>query len=882
MKSTLQKLYKFFKLEAEHSYDNRAVIGGLERMLAPWEPEARLEGLPEELIHAVASRLRDYGRLSQASRRESLDGLWKRIQREAGEPIPDLTLPLPLPERPDSVVSKDRSNLKQVSVAPPSARQPAAVAEAAASEAAVAETAAPAPARSATPENPPAAARTPTEGGLTVAPAPRRHPPAPETPAAALNAPLTVLSGVGPKHASTLARLGLKSLGDMLYNFPRRYDDYSKLKPIRQLWYGEVVTVIGVVKSVNTRDMRGGRARMVEAIVSDGSGSLRAIWWNPYEAKRIHQDMQVALSGKVEQYLGRLVMSNPELEELDQQNLSTNRIVPIYPLTSHITQRWLRRLIYQVVSYWAPRMQDILPEAVRSAAGVMPLHQAILQAHFPDSLDQLQSARQRLAFDEIFLLQLGVLRQKRQWQDRTARRFEVSDDWLAAQVSRLPFPLTGAQQRSLADLRADLATGRPMNRLLQGDVGSGKTVIAALTAAITVRTSTEGGLTGAGAQAAIMAPTSILAEQHHRNLIGLLADVLPADSIRLMIGSTPESEKGEIRSGLESGAIKLVVGTHALIEDPVAFADLQLVVIDEQHRFGVEQRAILRSKGQNPHLLVMTATPIPRSLALTVYGDLDLSVMDEMPPGRQPVETQVFFPRERERAYTLLRSQIDKGYQAFIIYPLVEEPLPGERQEKEAGRSAVEEHTRLQKEVFPKYRLGLLHGRLKPDEKDAVMGEFRDRKLDILISTSVVEVGVDVPNATVMIIEGADRFGLAQLHQFRGRVGRSPAQSYCILIPETPDAVENARLMAMTQTTDGFKLAELDLSQRGPGDFLGTRQAGFSELRMASLTDVRLIEKARRHAQELFERDADLQQPEHARLVSALNRFWGMEQGDIS
>jgi ATP-dependent DNA helicase RecG len=891
VKSSLQKLYKFFKLEAEHSYDNRAVIGGLERMLAPWEPEARLEGLADELIHAVASRLRDYNRLSPASRRESLDGLWKRIQREAGEPIPDLALPLPLDKLPlaesaDTPTGQEKSLPRKapVPIDPAPQPTPAAVsatltdADRTAASVAITDADRAAEAGGVKPAAPELAAVKPsipasTENRPAAVPPPPRRPPVSETPAVALNAPLTVLSGVGPKHASTLARLGLNNLGDMLYNFPRRYDDYSKLKPIRQLWYGEVVTVIGIVQSVNTRYMRGGQSRMVEAIISDGSGALRATWWNPYIAKRIHMGMQVAISGKIEQYLGRLVMSNPELEELDQQNLSTNRIVPIYPLTSQITQRWLRRLMYQVVTYWAPRVQDTLPETIRASAGVMPLPQAILQAHFPDTADLLQSARQRLAFDEIFLLQLGVLRQKSQWQDRTARSFEVTDEWLAAQLSRLPFPLTGAQQHSLADIRADLASGRPMNRLLQGDVGSGKTVIAALAAAIT---------TSAGSQAAIMAPTSILAEQHHKSLTALLAGVLPAEAIRLMIGATPESEKVDIRSGLESGAIKLVVGTHALIEDPVTFADLQLVVIDEQHRFGVEQRAILRSKGQNPHLLVMTATPIPRSLALTLYGDLDLSVMDEMPPGRQPVETQVFYPRERERAYTLLRSQIEQGHQAFIIYPLVEETESGERKDQEAGRSAVEGYARLQKDVFPKYRLGLLHGRLKPDEKDAVMAEYRDGKLNILVSTSVVEVGVDVPNATVMIIEGADRFGLAQLHQFRGRVGRSPAQSFCILIPETPDDAENARLMAMTQTTDGFKLAELDLDQRGPGDFLGTRQAGFSELRMASLTDVRLIEKARRYAQELFERDADLQQPEHVRLVSALNRFWGMEQGDIS
>jgi ATP-dependent DNA helicase RecG len=343
-----------------------------------------------------------------------------------------------------------------------------------------------------------------------------------------------------------------------------------------------------------------------------------------------------------------------------------------------------------------------------------------------------------------------------------------------------------------------------------------------------------------------------------------------------MIGATPEAEKRAIREGLADGSIKLVIGTHALIEDPVTFADLQLVVVDEQHRFGVEQRAMLRSKGSNPHLLVMTATPIPRSLALTVYGDLDLSLMDEMPPGRLPVETHVLTPMERERAYRLVCSQIEAGRQAFIIYPLVEESDQSE------SKAAVEEHARLQADVFPRFKLGLLHGRLHPDEKEAVMSRFHNGEYQILVSTSVVEVGVDVPNASVMLIEGANRFGLAQLHQFRGRVGRGGDQAYCLLIPETADATENERLQAMVETNDGFVLAERDLQQRGPGEFLGTRQSGYSELKLANLTDIYLIEKARRQAQILFEQDPDLQRPAQQLLVAALERFWGSGKGDIS
>jgi len=510
---------------------------------------------------------------------------------------------------------------------------------------------------------------------------------------------------------------------------------------------------------------------------------------------------------------------------------------------------------------------------------VVDLATALLQIHFPDSMERLKSARHRLAFDEIFLLQLGVLRQKQNWQERAGRIFTIPEKWLSDQVERLPYALTGAQQRALQDVQSDLASGRPMNRLLQGDVGSGKTVVAALAVAM---------VTSHGAQAALMAPTSILAEQHYKNLRGLFEGEAPQDQpedlpplqpdeIRLMIGATSEAEKKEIRDGLADGSIKLVIGTHALIEEPVVFADLELVIVDEQHRFGVEQRAALRSKGTNPHLLVMTATPIPRSLALTVYGDLDLSVMDEMPPGRQVISTFALRPLERERAYRLIRSQIQEGRQAFIIYPLVEES------DKSDGKAAVEEYTRLQSEVFGELRLGLLHGRMKADEKDEVMSRFHSGEYHILVSTSVVEVGVDVPNATVMLIEGANRFGLAQLHQFRGRVGRGGDKAYCLLIPDTPDATENERLQVMVQTNDGFVLAEKDLEQRGPGEFLGTRQSGYAaQLQLASLTDVALIEKARRHAQTLFEQDPDLKLAENRPLAEAFQRFWGEIKGDIS
>jgi ATP-dependent DNA helicase RecG len=829
MQPSLEKLRKFFRLEHENGYSNTAVIGGLDRVLDFWVSEARHDGLGEEIIQAVSAALGVYADQTPEARAAALKDLWKQIQ----EKVPEAALP-PARKSPPARPSRPAPPKPSPSAAP----------------------AAPVPRRP-----PPAAGRAAARpGGVTS-----------KTPIA-LNASLTVLSGVGPRHAAMLARLGLTTLGDMLYYFPRRYEDYSQLRPIRELFYGQQGTVIGVLMMAETRKIRGGKATLTEAVINDGTGALRLTWFNqPWLANRLKIGEAISVSGKVEQYLGRLVMNNPDWEPVEAENLHTNRIVPVYPLTQNVTQKWLRKLMNQVVTYWAPKLTDPLPRSILEETGLPDLGTALLQAHFPDSQQQLHAARQRLAFDELFYLQMGVLRQRRHWQAAAGRVFEVSDEWLEARQAALPYTLTNAQRRALTDIRADLRSGKPMNRLLQGDVGSGKTVVAALAAAMVNAT---------GAQAAIMAPTSILAEQHYRTFTTVLAGEagpLQAEEIRLLIGDTPEAEKDAIRAALAAGAVKIIIGTHALLEEPVAFADLQFVVIDEQHRFGVEQRAALRSKGTNPHLLVMTATPIPRSLALTLYGDLDLSVMDEMPAGRQAVATYVLMPRERERAYTLLRSQIREGHQAFIVYPLVEES------ENSDLLAAAQEHERLQKEIFPDLRLGLLHGRLRPDEKEDVMLAFRDRQYDILIATTVVEVGVDVPNATVMLVEGANRFGLAQLHQLRGRVGRGEAPSYCLLIPESEDAAENERLAAMVETNDGFVLAERDLQQRGPGEFLGTRQAGFaSSLKMASLSDVALIEKARRHAQALFERDPDLQDPEVALLAEALDRFWRGGKGDVS
>lgn len=842
MHPSLEQLRKYFRGEREKEYNNTTIIGGLSKMLDFWEGNARAEGVKEEVIQAVIERLRSYDNLAPKSREMVLVGLWKRIAEtypeaaQKSSPLPRQTPPRPRP-----------------------------VPEAAAVTAA-----------DAAPTAQPEAQPKPERPHSLPAPAPGRADSMPgaktsATPAA-LDAPLTVLSGIGPKYATSLAKLGLNTLGDMLYYFPFRYEDYRKLKPIHSVMYGDALTVIGTVQSVATHPFHGGKGSKVEAILSDGTGGLRLVWFNqPWIANQLRPGDQLSVSGRVGQNLGRLVMNRPDFEPVDTEYLNTNRIVPIYPLSGDIKQKWLRDRMRPVVTYWAGRVADALPEGLRQKAGLMPLGEALLQAHFPDSDEQLTRARARLAFDEIFYLQMGVLRQKQDWQSVEARKFEVGNDWLAERIGALPFQLTDAQQRVVAELRRDLASGRPMNRLIQGDVGSGKTVVAALAAGMVVQ---------GGGQAAIMAPTAILAEQHYRSFLALLngeGGLLQPGQIRLLVSDTPEPEKEAIRAGLADGSILAVIGTHALIEEPVVFKDLEFAVIDEQHRFGVDQRAALRAKAASPHLLVMTATPIPRSLALTVHGDLDLSVMDEMPAGRQPISTHVLPPQERERAYSLVRKQAAEGRQAFIIYPLIEES------EKIEARAAVDDYETLSKEIFPKLRLGLLHGRMRPDEKDAAMLKFRDREYDILVSTTVVEVGVDVPNATVMLIEGADRFGLAQLHQLRGRVGRGPDLSYCLLVPTHEDAAENERLQAMVESNDGFVLAERDLEQRGPGEFLGTRQSGYGTgLRMASLSDVALIEKARAHAQALFQEDPGLTQPDHALLAEAFDRFWKAGAGDVS
>lgn len=848
MQHSIIKLRNYFRTEHKNGYTNKAVIGGLAKILDFWESEARNEGVPEDVISLVSNRLRDYHRLTPQSRADILKGLWKRVQGEEG-PLEEAATPAPAVNKPQRQ-EPERQQAGSVEQAKPSQKEVL------------------------VPEEKPQSPQPLRERGVRKLAARSSSFPGAinsQTPVA-FSAKLDVLHGVGPKHANKLEKLGLYTLGDMLFDFPRRYDDYSNLRPIRSLRVGDVGTVIGQIQSVNERKSRGGKMTMIEAIISDdGFSAIRVTWFNqPWLVNRLHEGMNLALAGKIEQYLGRLVMNNPDWEPVEIENLHTNRIVPIYALTESISQKYLRELMDQVIKYWTPRVTDPLPSQLVADAQLMGFGEALFQVHFPDDQEFLKNARERLAFDEIFYLQLGVSKRRKDQTTLVGRVFEVDEAWMVEALEKIPFALTNAQNKVVAEIRENLRSGSPMNRLIQGDVGSGKTVVALLAARV---------VANSGAQTAVMAPTSILAEQHYKNFRDLLVEsgLFAENQIRLLTGDTNAAERESIQNDLRSGELMFLVGTHALIEDPVQFNDLQMIVIDEQHRFGVHQRAALRAKGDNPHLLVMTATPIPRSLALTLYGDLDLSVMDEMPAGREPVKTFVLRPVERERAYTLIRGQIKAGHQVFVVYPLIEES-----EKLEDVKAAVDEHKILSEQIFKDLNVGLLHGKMKPAEKDQVMMEFRDKRYDILVSTTVIEVGVDVPNATVILIEGANRFGLAQLHQLRGRVGRGGGESFCLLIPDQESAAENERLQAMVDTFDGFKLAEMDMKLRGPGEFLGTKQSGFAAtLKMASLTDVALIEKASKFAKEVIERDPELTAPQHTLMAEAVVNFWN-ERGDVS
>ena len=834
-----ESLRKIIGLEAGQGFNDRAVIGGLDRFRGRWQAE--MEALAGDSANASALLRQNYADMPP-QQREAWAADWLRL---LGQDIP-----LPPPRRP-----ADDAPRREPEPPQPRNREPA-----------------PAP--------PVSALAVPR---VLAKPAPAyRLPPAGQT----VDAPVDRVKGVTDKMAERLARLDVQTVRDLLYLFPRRHEDYSNVVNISEIVPGQECTVVATVweSRVVTQGAKG-RRQDTEAVLGDDTGTIRAIWFNQrYLARTLPPGRRVAVSGKAGPFRGQLSFESPAVEpcEHDRAGVHTGRMVPVYPLTEGINARSMRGFAWEALQNWLGGVEETLPPEMMEAeslAGFMPLREAIFQAHFPDDAEVWQAARSRMAFDELLTLQLAVLSRRRESQAEV-RGVAVNppagvvEDFLKS----LPFELTGAQERCITEIAADMKRGAPpMNRLLQGEVGSGKTVVA-LAGLLSSA--------AAGFQGALMAPTEVLAEQHFRstsrlldglprpveeeNLFSVYLKGLPRPvSVGLLTGSVRASVKRMLTAMAADGTLDLIFGTQALIQEGVAIPNLALAVADEQHRFGVMQRTALRERGaENPHTLIMSATPIPRTLSMTLYGDLDISTIDELPAGRQQVQTRLV-PQERlADAYKFVRGQVAEGRQAFVVCPLIEESASIET------KAATEEYERLSGEVFPDLRVGLLHGRMPSRDKDAILRRFSDGGLDVLVTTAVVEVGIDVPNATIMLIEGAERFGLAQLHQFRGRVGRGEHRSYCFLLSsDTRSAASRERLSALTRTHDGFELAEIDLELRGAGDFFGTRQSGLPSLRMAQLADRRLLEQARTLATRIIEDDPKLAAPEHSALAAQVARF---------
>lgn len=697
-------------------------------------------------------------------------------------------------------------------------------------------------------------------------------------PADPIDSPVTVIKGVKAALQLKFAKLGVATVRDLLYLFPNRHNDYADVRKIADLVPDEEQTAqVSIVSAGVTRlGFRPGTT----ATVSDETGMMRVVWFNqPYLAEQLHTNDKIVIAGKVGLFNRHKTMENPEWERVEAGDLThTGRHVPVYPLTQGLSQRVLRRAVKEAVDRFVQYARDPLPAEIRQRLALPGLQDALRAMHYPETKEAHETARHRMAFEELLRVQIAVLERRNEWQDGKSPAFEV-DDTLDDYRAALPFTLTRAQDRVLGDIIGDVQRDRPMARLLQGDVGSGKTAVAA--AALTVAVAN-------GYQGALMAPTEILAEQHYRTLATLLAKVKVHGRpmrVELLTGSLTGARKREVAAAMASGEIDVAVGTHALIQEGVSFRKLGIAVVDEQHRFGVMQRAALRERmvdpdapdqhPMTPHLLVMSATPIPRTLALTFFGDLDVSVIDELPPGRKPIVTKWVGPDDRGQAYGFVREEVQHGRQAFVVCPLIEESA------SIVSRAATIEYERLATQVFPELRLGLLHGRMPAAEKEAVLQAFRRGDLHILVATTVIEVGIDIPNASVMVIEGADRFGLAQMHQLRGRVGRGADQSYCLLLSDDPSMTARTRLQLLEDNNDGFALAEADLKLRGPGDVIGTRQSGIPELQAADFSDVGLIETARKEAMALLAEDPGLKAPEHALLAAEVARTKRVVTGEV-
>ncbi|MEA3328544.1 MAG: ATP-dependent DNA helicase RecG [Candidatus Omnitrophota bacterium] len=676
------------------------------------------------------------------------------------------------------------------------------------------------------------------------------------------------IKGVGPKKFEVLNRLGIFNISDLIYYFPRRYEDRSNLKPISAVKTGDFETIKGRVLALGKRRTRKSMI-IFQLAVGDHSGVIYATWFNqPYMEKRFKKGDEVIISGKVELYKRRelLVVDYEILTEDNQDTIHTARIVPVYPLIQDLNQRAVRIIMKNVLDKYVQYLKDTLPLDIRKKYKLFNLQNAVKNIHFPASFNYYDKSRERLVFEEFFLLQMALAARKYHTkQAAVGIKHSVKKELIGSFEQLLSFKLTEAQKKVIVEVENDMKSPRPMNRLVQGDVGSGKTAVAVYALLLTIQN---------GYQGAIMVPTEVLAEQHYINFSQLLVSL--NINLGLLINGLNQKMRQKTLSELSSGKIDIIIGTHSLIQEKVEYKNLGLVIIDEQHKFGVSQRGLLKEKGLVPDCLIMTATPIPRTLALTLYGDLDISVIDEMPRGKKPIATYWVSSSRRGSVYQFIKEQLMKKKQAYVVYPMIEES------EKLQVESAVKSKRYLEENVFKGFSVGLIHGRMKAGEKGRVLLDFRDKKIDLLVATTVIEVGIDISNASIMLVENAERFGLAQLHQLRGRVGRGSSASYCVLISDVKASEASQRLKAMISTADGFQIAESDLEIRGPGEFFGTRQHGLPELKIANLTkDLRLLELSQREAFDRIKDDPALSKPQNSALRDKLNSsFPGLKLED--
>lgn len=695
-----------------------------------------------------------------------------------------------------------------------------------------------------------------------------------------LSTPIEKVAGIGPVFQKKIKRLGIKTIQDLIFHFPHRYEDFSNIIPISKIKINQVCTVSGRIIEIKTTKTWKKRMFITHVIIEDKTGAIKAMWFNrPYLSKTLKKGDNIFLSGKVVISDREIALSQPAYEKVypNQESTHTGRLVPVYPETEALSSRWLRYILKPILTQLKNQIPETLPKKVIKENNLMPINKALWQVHFPDSYELAKKAQQRFSFEELLYIELFVLGERLKLAKESSTSFPFDLELTKRLVNSLPYKLTDAQRKSAFQILKDLEKPRPMNRLLEGDVGSGKTVVAAIAGLNVVK---------AGFQVAFMAPTEILAKQHFKGVADLLWDFKL--NIGLLTGKQDQFRSKKLKNQVieisrekllekaRNGDINILIGTHALIQDTVKFNKLGLVILDEQHRFGVAQRARLCQVGQAkqekliPHLLSMTATPIPRTLTLTVFGDLDLSLIDELPKGRKKIITKIVSPKEREQTYKFIEKEIKKGRQIFVICPRIESNDKKDSSWAEV-KAVEEEYEKLSKKVFPDLKIAMLHGKMKTMEKERIMNDFKNKKMDILVSTSVIEVGIDIPNASVMMIEGAERFGLAQLHQFRGRVGRAGYQSYCFLFTTSSFNKTYDRLNALVDSEDGFKLAEKDLEIRGPGDFTGTRQWGIPDLMMNSLKDIKLVEKTRQIAQEILDQDPELKK--HPLIREKLKKF---------